>query len=506
MTKENWTPEAASAIDLCKTWADALTRDMRCDVHLFGSAIYESGDQFDPQNSDLDLVVLFDDLPDATDRAIRLVELRSKKTILELQMVPILHRTNCKEPGVSVVPIYQLELQTNTHKSGARRFFDRNIFLDLSTELSSVGLSKAGSYSIPDEERQAIEYVQGVRNQFLAISANATGGILEFDGVDPLPKTIARVAAQLVPDAAIGTWYDTRFGLEFIWDELARRRSESEHLEDLYRKISIRRGGRGKNSPLSDFDQLLLAEVLYDRAAAFPPTPVATWEIRFNNILPSQVERERILDVLRGLVPDGEIIGIFDGSIIVRLRSSKRSYATVKRLSDLDVLAAFFQVPEVEVAFVESESRLSAFRSQGLIDHIASHIAIWRPEVSDTEAKLELNLAQFLEHRIRDDKNLAHVSIGREALIEGRDRSLRADFLVESFELAREQRIVIELVHLRHRRIFFRQLDRIRAFSLPTILVLVGAQEILEGLAEDIRRVSSIDGAIHIVPIELENL
>ncbi|TJX38534.1 MAG: nucleotidyltransferase domain-containing protein, partial [Mesorhizobium sp.] len=198
---EEWTPEAAAAIGLCEAWAEEVTAAIPCTIYLFGSAIYNGGDQFDIQSSDLDLVVVFDEDLDATERAERLHLFSLYKAKLELRMVPSLRRTNCKDPGVSIVPITALELTGNIHKSGAPRFFDKNIFLDLATGKQSLGLPGAGLGMLPYNSRQALEYVQKVRNQFLAVSANLTGGISPFDEVDPLPKPLARAAAQLDPNA-----------------------------------------------------------------------------------------------------------------------------------------------------------------------------------------------------------------------------------------------------------------------------------------------------------------
>ncbi|MES0871351.1 hypothetical protein [Pseudovibrio sp. SCP19] len=506
MARVDWAPEAALAIDLCKSWTNDLKKDLNCDVYLFGSVIYESGDQFDPQNSDLDLIFLFTNSTNATERVKQLIDLRTYKATLELEMVPKLHRTNCEEAGVSIVPIYQLDLQANIHKSGARRFFDRNIFLDLNTEQESIGLLGAGSCSFPDESRQALEYVQKIRNQFLSISANSTGGIPDFDGSDPLPKSLARVAAQLVPDADVGTWYDTRFGLEYIWDELSRRRSESDLFAQLYRKISVRRGGRGKNRPLSDQDQLLLAEILYDRATAFPTTPIATWEIRFIGIQPSEEDKERVLTALRSLVPDGEIIGVFKGSIIVRLRSSLRSYETVKKLHTLGVLSDFFEVEEAEISDAESENPFSIFSPQRLIDRLADHIARWHPETKSSGFEREASLIGRLEDWLHQDRNLADLRIRRDKWFVARDSRIRPDFLIDSVEPNHEQPLAIELVHLYRRHIFFSLIDRVRAYSMPTILVVIGTSKLLEELRKDIQRVAFVDSMIRVVTIEIKTL
>lgn len=498
----DWTLEAAAAISLCKSWTKDLAAQISCEVYLFGSAIYESGDQFDAQQSDLDLVVLFSDAVDTTERAKRLSALRQFKASLELFMVPALCRTNCEEPGVSVVPVTSVELQANIHKSGARRFFDKNIFLNLKTDIESVGIPSAGTCSVAEEARQALEYVQKLRNEFLAVSANGTGGVALFDGADPLPKSLARVAAQLVPDLAVGAWYDTRFGLEYIWEELSRRRSESEQIKQLYRKISIRRGGRGKRQRLSDYDQLLLAEILYDLAAAFPLEPIVTWEIRFKGASPSDPERERFIRDLRSLVPDAEIIGVFEGSIVVRLRSSKRSYLTVNRLQELKLLTTYFEWNDIDVSKVESDGGQSGFKPEGVIDKIAERIASWHPQPSDSIHETEVKLAQWLETWLQQEQSLAGVNMIPQALIRGRERPFRADILVSFLDKDKEQRVVIELKRLQTRSGFFDVLDRLRGIGLPTIFVVVGSSGLLAGLQRDIKKLGEIDGSIRVVPIE----
>ncbi len=95
---------------------------MKCDAYLFGSAIYEGGDQFDAPLRDLYLVIHFSEELDAPECAQRIVTLHGLNLFLKLQMVPRLHRTNCEEPGVSVVAITTFELQANIHKGKTRRF------------------------------------------------------------------------------------------------------------------------------------------------------------------------------------------------------------------------------------------------------------------------------------------------------------------------------------------------------------------------------------------------
>jgi len=501
----DWTPEAAEAIALCAQWAREVREDIPCDIYLFGSAIYQDGDQFDAQLSDLDIVVKFHRDLEATERAERIAALRSHKIMLELRMVPCLHRTNCEDPGVSVLPITSLELLANVHKSKSRHFFTRNIFLNLLTEVETISIPAAGTSSLSDEARQALEFTQDVRNHFLAVSANRTGGLAPFDGPDPLPKALARTAAQLVPEVEAGSWYDTRYGLEYLWDELSRRRSESSELRQLHRKISIRRGGRGHRQPLSDFDQLLLAEILYDRATASPLIPMVTWEIRFSGTSPSASERDRLVEELRSLLPTAEILGVFDGSIIVRLRSSKRSFVTMRRLQDLQVLPKFFKVAEVELLDLENGERIAGFSAHSAIDRIAERISEWRPQSHEGAIESEASLARWLSDWLVQDDQLSTATLAREALIGEFERPLRADILLQFAQPGGEQRVVIELVRMRHRRDFFSQLGRAQRLGVPTILVLVGQPDKLSSLETDIRALSTLDANIRVVSVAFDD-
>ncbi|MCA0012902.1 hypothetical protein LB561_09860 [Mesorhizobium sp. B292B1B] len=499
---EDWTPEAEAAIGLCQDWARDVTAAIPCTVYLFGSAIYQGGDQFDVQRSDLDLVVVFHEDLDASERVERLQQLQLFKVGLELRMVPSLHRTNCEEPGVSVVPVSSVELEANIHKSGARRFFDKNIFLDLSTGEQSLGLPGAGLGILPDENRQALEYVQKVRNQFLAISANQTGGIAPFDGPDPLPKSLARVAAQLSPDAREGEWYDTRIGLEYLSAELSRRRSESDAFRTLYRKISIRRGGRGQRPALSNADQLLLAELLYDVAAKTPLEPVATWQIRFEGTPPTEAERSRLAEELRRLVPDAQILGIFVGSIIIRVRSSKRSYGIVRRFQELGMLSFFFAVETVQISPPSDPREPMGFEGIGPIERIAAWIRDWRPQSKESLVTTEASLAGWLNQLFVRDPALSDATMSRMAAV---GDGASADFLLRLGTRVPDALLAIELVRLRNRSSFFSQLEHVLHFRVPTILVVVGTDQQIGGLREDINRLAQLNATVRVVTVALDN-
>lgn len=503
VSDDEWTPEAAAAINLCKGWAKNLRSVFPCEVYLFGSAIYQAGDQFDAQLSDLDVVVVFTEELDVTQRVNRLQRLRESKAFLELHLIPTLHRSNCEEPGVSVLPVSPLEIRANIHKSGARRFYDKNIFYDLSSEKQLVGLPNAGTGIFPDEVRQALEFSQSTRNRFLAVSANATGGLPHFDGADPLPKALARVAAQLVPNVGEGEWYDTRLGLEFLCGELEKKRSESDQLEALCRKISVRRGGKGRRKPLTDLDQLLLVEILHDVAIAAPLEPVATWEIRFGGVTPKGLELDRLLADLRRLVPDGQVLGVFPGSIIIRMRSSKTSYLTVYHLYSLQVLPRFFDVETVDVSHAGVAREFSGFSEQRPIERVAAHIAEWRPRSTDSPRIREEKLLSWLEEWLRD--GLPSGVLTREVLVGDGDRRFRADILLRFGEADLSSPLVIELTSFRSRSGFFHNLERILQLAIPAILVVVGYPQQFASLRGDIERLADLNSQVKIVTVPLDD-
>jgi len=502
----DWTPEAETAIKLCSDWASVASNEIPSDIYLFGSAIYKGGDQFDPQRSDLDVVVVFKADLDATERVKRLVRLQFHKANLELSLIPALQRTNCVSPGVSIVPITKLELRANIHKSGSRSFFERNIFLNLKTMQQSVSLPDAGIVAVPDDNRQALEFSQKIRNQFLAVGANGTGGIDTFYDSDPLPKALARVAAQLVPDAEEGEWYDTRLGLEFLYDELTRRRDESGYFQSLHRSMSIRRGGKGRKRPLDGRDQLLLAEVLYDLAAAVHFEPIVTWEIRFKDAMLREAERDRIIEGLRRLVPDARILKVTFGSIIVRLRSSRRSYETISKLNELNALPKFFAVDEVELSSPGSVHDFVGLDASGLLDQIANHIATWRPRASDDGRQLEANLASWLTSWIKTQPNLAGATLLTEVAARAEGRQLRPDLLLRfGAPQESERRLAIELVRLKSRSSFFQRLEYVLQFGVPTILVVVGPPNLLGTLSADIERLEHISGEVRVLTVADNN-
>ena len=430
-----WTKEAEIAINLCLQWGQELTRDFECEMYLFGSAIYKDGIQFDRVRSDLDIIcVLPATLKDADDRCGFIQELKERKLDLELRMIPELGRTVCHEPGVSLVPITELELKANIHKSGARRFFDKNAYLNLATGESQISLRDAGVLSVPDELRQAIEYVQRTRNDYLSLAANGAGGIRVYRGHDPLPKALMRSAAQLAKNVQFGEWYDTRLGLELLHRALSDRRLRTEDMRKLFDdKLSVLRGGRGlEGTSLSDYDQLLLAEVLFDECAAVELPRTVVWELRLVGGESTEDLDLYRLKRLEHLAPGAYRSGGTNRT--PQYRGSEDALTVLKDLQQLQALAGLLHVDQAEVVSLDETDCVRDSLPFAPTEQLFKRIAMWRPSSPKLSGRaVEVEFQSFLrEHLEEIGKNLNGYGVQNDAMLEGIARQF--DFLLHWFE------------------------------------------------------------------------
>lgn len=501
-----WTSEAERAILLCEEWATDVVKETKCQLFLFGSAIYKGGEQFDSTYSDLDIVCLLPETTDALSRLTAMNILRVHKQKLELDMVPRLERQTCTEPGVSIVPITPLELRANIHKSGARSFFDKNFFYDLVSKRETLGIPSAGSRVMRrDERRQALEYVQKVRNEFLSVCANGTGGLKQYGGADPIPKALLRSAAQLVPDVAEGEWYDTRLGLELMHTMLRDRRTVDKQFTELFDKVSVRRGGRGLRTGLSANDQLLLAEMLFDEGATASTEEAITWDIRVpGNALNNENFKEVFASISR-IIPDAKLIGHRHGSIILRIRSSITGFELLKELLALNVLPKMLQVDDVSltrVDGVDSQPGFSDSRETKLLEHISK----WNPRQLITWREEEEDFASYLSEVLASDQSLSDVQVLRNVHLDGVEVPFEMDFLLSWMASdGKRERIGIDVVCLRSAATFFHKVSQLLPLGQPVILVVLGDRELVERLHDDIARLAQLNANVRVVTIRTQS-
>ncbi len=499
----DWTREAAIAIGLCEQWAVSVQKELSGKLYLFGSAIYKCGEQFDAKLSDLDLVYLFPDGTSALGRCSDLKVLFAHKKRLELEMIEPLHRDSCVEPGVSIVPVTYLELQANVHKSGARSFFDRNFFYDLVAKRQSLSIPSAGTTVVRDDRRQALEYVQKLRNEFLSVSANGLGGLKEFSGSDPIPKALLRSAAQLVPDAAEGEWYDTRLGLEFMYKTLSDRRAEDPAFNTLFDKISVRRGGRGQDQSLTAFDQLLLAEMLFDKASEAPTEPVVTWELRVTGDAASKEQVGSLLAAIARIAPDSRVIGVASGSIVLTVRSSKGTFELLQRLQTLGALPHLLNVSSAVIQEFATDRAATQFEAEETrLSKLLTSVSKWTPPlVGDWKADEEAFHA-YLQKILNESPELTGASVLREATFEPIEVPFVMDFLLSWPNMVgTTERIGIEIARIRSAATFFQKVAQLLQLGRPVIFVLVGKVNLLEKLRGDVERLSTLNANIKVVKI-----
>lgn len=503
-----WTTEAEEAICMCETWAAKVVATMPCQLFLFGSVIYKGGEQFNREQSDLDIVCLLPEPNTALTRLSALQILHGHKAELELEMIRALSRSTCTEPGVSIVAITELEMHANIHKSGARRFFDKNFFYNLIAKQETLGIPQAGTHTVMDEYQQALEYVQKIRNEYLSVCANGTGGLREFRGADPMPKALLRAAAQLNPDAVEGEWYDTRLGLELMHSILRQRRTEGEEFKCLFDRISVRRGGRGSKASLSPDDQLLLAEMLFDSVGTGRTEEVAIWDLRLcgQSFTPDDVDD--LFAGVRRLVPDAQLIGIRRGSVILRVRSSLSGYTVLVDLQRFDVLAKILNVDSAELVRIDGdplkheELRVNN-REQRLIDHIS----LWRPQSVGSWRLEENEFAKYLLDATETDPLLKGVLVEHNVQMGGVEVPYEMDFLLSWADPDKgHERLGVDLTRLSSPSTFFHKISQLLPLGRPVILVAVGKANLLDKLKPDIARLTLLNANVRVIPVVVQDL
>ncbi|TAX58916.1 hypothetical protein ELI02_02120 [Rhizobium leguminosarum] len=259
---------AEKTLKLLSSWANSLTEFKPQAIYTLGSLVYLDGAQFGAK-SDVDLIVVVPEIPDALERVQWLEGFLKCKVNLEDELGKLL-RKDRKELICSVVAVTPLEIYADLHKDGAHGFFSNNQFFDLITRKSIKGLPGAGSSLIAERlVGECVRQAQKWRNTFLAVNALGDPRVLPFDDAhDAAPKPIMRHAAMVQRledegDDNPGAEYDVDIGADRITVLLNERRKS---LPELTRRFASRRKGRMAAEPLSSTDQLTMIELIFDAA------------------------------------------------------------------------------------------------------------------------------------------------------------------------------------------------------------------------------------------------
>lgn len=323
-------------------------------MYLFGSLIYQNGQQFDRKHSDVDIVVI---IPDNIKRALDRCEWMKKflfyKQELELNLLRLLERDNARTPIISVIPITKFELLADIHKSKVRNFYKDNSFLNLDDNSMLQGIPNAGSdNTINDPIRQVLEFIQDSRNKYLSVASVGDNKSLEWTNTnDPMPKPIMRNAAQLEHLSAKAGIADERFdlnvGLSYIENYVFSRRFDDSKYYDLYFWICLRRGGRGnkeKANSLQPDNYLFLCEILFDLAIDLSFKQPTQDAISATNILSVTPDEDTAFPVVFYIGDDGSMLGdiddihtsIIESMVNLKWRKVPPFYVSIKELEKID--------------------------------------------------------------------------------------------------------------------------------------------------------------------------
>ncbi|MEI8701881.1 nucleotidyltransferase domain-containing protein [Mesorhizobium sp. ISC15] len=263
------TKPVSEAKDYLFRWAKVTRGDLApLGIYVFGSLIYRDGTLFGDR-SDIDIVVVIPETPDAIDRADWLEKLLRHKISLEDELGKVLRRPSRDTLICSIVAVTSLEISSDIHKDGARNFFSANTFLDLVSGQIVNGLPNAGSREIKERlVGECIRFAQKTRSSYLGVNALGAETLRPFDDADAAPKQLMRHAAMVQyleddGDGDPGREYDVDIGATHLTVLLHERRKK---VADLGRRFEARRSGRGTRAPLSSKDQLLLSEIVLDTA------------------------------------------------------------------------------------------------------------------------------------------------------------------------------------------------------------------------------------------------
>lgn len=490
-------PEAQVAIEITQEWAKAVESQTQCDVYLFGSSIYKGGEQFDPQKSDLDIACVFPNEADALSRVNLMSKLRDLKLDLELKIVPALRRVSCTEPGVSIVALTNNELRANVHKSGVRNFWVRNYFYDFSAKRARL-LEKAGTQYIFDEARHAMEYVQKIRNEYLSIAANNTGGLAQYSGTDPMPKALLRMAAQLNLEAQDGEWYDTMLGLGLLQSRLHEFRSQGGLFRELADCVSVRCGARGHERPLTADEQLLLGEVLFDEALKLEVEEAVTFHIKLES---PTYSRENVGDFFRKLArfaPGIRLTGHRPGEGIILQVSAPQS--TRELLEELQKQGALHIMLGVESASV-IEHLEPAQEKQSRKDILSSFIKELKDDIPYGVPFTENQFIRYLKEKVSSDTRLKGCQFFQNLPVDNIP-SFKLDLLISWCNADNTyERIGVEVMSARSSAALFDTLGKFSVLGQPVILVVLGGEQLVEEVGIDLKRYSEINSNIEVIGV-----
>jgi hypothetical protein len=342
-----------------------------------------------------------------------------------------------------------------------------------------------------------MEYVQKLRNEYLSIAANNTGGLAQYSGMDPMPKALLRMAAQLNPEAQDGEWYDTMLGLELLQYRLRQLRPQDILFRKLADCVSVRCGARGHERPLTAEDQLLLGEVLFDEALKLGVEEAVTFHIKLES---PTYSRENVGDFFRKLArfaPGIRLTGHRPGSIILQVSAPQ---STRELLEELQKQGALHIMLGVESASV-IEHLEPAHEKQSRKAILSSLIKELKDDIPDDVPFTENQFIRHLKKKVSSDTRLKGCQFFQDLSVDSIP-SFKLDLLISWCNGDNTyERIGVEVMPARSSAALFDTLGKFSVLGQPVILVVLGGEQLVEDVGIDLKRYSEINSNIEVIGV-----
>ena len=237
--------------------------------YLFGSLVNDEGLTFEREKSDIDIVIQFSsNCINAVQRRNAILSFAQHVIQLEIKLIKLLERVQTNVSITSILPVTQLEIDFNIHKTITDNFFSKEQFLDILKKevhkfnIPNITISKEYAPLI-----MSMKDCQKLRNKFLKINLLQECGIENFTNEkERLPKYLLRCAGRVAKFIRPNISNDSIVseGLPFITSIINKRLNhiQNEEYKRLRKLITLNYGEGNLN--ISPVDILLISEVIFD--------------------------------------------------------------------------------------------------------------------------------------------------------------------------------------------------------------------------------------------------
>lgn len=262
--------------DILSNWIAELNGMRPLGAYLFGSTVNEGGVRFQPDEGDLDVIMVMDwEVMSPGDRVAQINALRHAKGQLEALLFQKLHRESGSKQIVSLVPVTQFEVDHAVHKDNLSHILTGAAAYDLVRRLEIPNLSGGrSSQPLTDFHRSVAGFVQKKRAEAVSITPNGKGGLSVEPHDDPVPKPLMRnFAAATYDPTKDADPSDLNRGLREI-GRFADQAADWTPMTSAFASwLEVRRGARGEVSPVISADHyLLVLETIFDRVRSGYPS------------------------------------------------------------------------------------------------------------------------------------------------------------------------------------------------------------------------------------------